>query len=176
MNGQTRESVTLQQPLFSPAPWKYSSLLRVQEMIKECWEQSESCVVSQLSAHLGISAALLEERLDELHQGWKVEGVAPADVLGLAKALGRSCYLLGENRLLLKHDAGVDFDWSSLMRDAGSDFKWGSLFRDAGSDFKFGGRIHNVGSDIDVAVANRIATRLPSAGILLTVDLTCAEI
>ncbi|GAE75442.1 hypothetical protein JCM18918_1147 [Cutibacterium acnes JCM 18918] len=31
-------------------------------------------------------------------------------------------------------------------------------------------------SDIDVAVANRIATRLPSAGILLTVDLTCAEI
>ena len=61
VDGETRESVTLQQPLFSETPWRYSSLLRVQEMIKECWEQ-------------------------------------PADVLGLAKALGRSCYLLGENR------------------------------------------------------------------------------
>ena len=56
---------------------------------------------------LRISATVLEERLTELHPGWRIEGVLPADVLGLATALGRSCYLLGENRLLIKHDAGL---------------------------------------------------------------------
>ena len=78
VDGETRESVTLQQPLFSETPWRYSSLLRVQEMIKECWELGGNCVVTQLSAHLGISATYLEERLDELHEGWKFEGVLPA--------------------------------------------------------------------------------------------------
>ena len=105
MGGETRESVTLQQPLFSETPWVYSSLLRVQEMIKECWQPSKSCVVSQLSAHLGMEASTLGQQLDALHEGWRSEGVQPADVLGLAKALGRSCYLLGEIRLLLKHEA-----------------------------------------------------------------------
>ena len=71
VDGETRESVTLQQPLFSETPWRYSSLLRVQEMIKECWQPSKSCVVSQLSAHLGMEASTLEQQLDALHEGWR---------------------------------------------------------------------------------------------------------
>ena len=46
----------------------------------------------------------MEEHLDSLHKGWREEGVLPRDVMELAKLLKRSCYLLGENRLLLKHE------------------------------------------------------------------------
>ena len=90
---QTRESVTLQQPLFSPTPWRYSSLLRFHEMIKEAFEPAKSCAISQLSAHLEIAEEALEEHLDGLHEKWRSEGVAPKDMLALAKRLGRNCYL-----------------------------------------------------------------------------------
>ena len=78
VDGETRESVTLRQPLFSPAPWKHSSLLRVQEMIKGCWASAESCVVSQLSAHLGTSAQVLEEHVEGCAQGDQRGGKAAA--------------------------------------------------------------------------------------------------
>ena len=61
VDGETRESVTLQQPLFGE-PWRYSSLLRVPEMIPECWEHDGNCVVAQLSAHLSMAAETLEQR------------------------------------------------------------------------------------------------------------------
>ena len=104
VDGETRDSVTLQQPLFSETPWRMSAMLRVEDVIKECWMPSGNCVVSQISAHLKIPRNELEEHLDSLHKGWREEGVLPKDVLALAKLLHRSCYLLGENRLLLKHE------------------------------------------------------------------------
>ena len=82
-------------------------MLRVEDVIQECWMPSGNCVVSQLSAHLEIPATVLEEHLDTLHIGWREEGVMPKDVVALAKLLHRSCYLLGENRLLLKHEVAT---------------------------------------------------------------------
>ena len=104
VDDETRDSVTLQQPHFSETPWRMSALLRVEDVITECWMPSGNFVVSQISAHLKIARTELEEHLDTLHKGWREEGVLPREVVALAKLLQRSCYLLGENRLLLKHE------------------------------------------------------------------------
>ena len=73
-------------------------------MIEEAFERGGHCVVKQLTAHLQIPASALEEHLDVKHGDWCSEGVTTTDVLALAEAIGRSCYVLGENRLLLKHE------------------------------------------------------------------------
>ena len=75
-------------------------------MIKEAFEPSESCVASQLSAHLEIAEEQPEEHLNGLHDNWGSEGVTPKDLLAPAKLLGRSFYLLGDYRLLMKYKAG----------------------------------------------------------------------
>ena len=104
-DGQVRESVALMRQLFAAEPWRYSALLRVNEMVKECWLASDNCVLMQLSAHLAISRDTLEDRLNDIHDNWQEEGIMPRDILELGKALQRSVYVLGENRLLLKYEA-----------------------------------------------------------------------
>ena len=97
-DGQVRESVALMRQLFAAEPWRYSALLRVNEMVKECWLASDNCVLMQLSAHLAISRDTLEDRLNDIHDNWQEEGIMPRDILELGKALQRSVYILGENR------------------------------------------------------------------------------
>ena len=74
-------------------------------MVKEAFIESQHCVVTQLTAHLNIPKEILENKLDFIHDNWRMEGVNPRDLIELAKLLDRSCYILGENRLLLKFES-----------------------------------------------------------------------
>ena len=51
-NGDVQEAATLTEPFFAEAPWRYSGLLRVQDIIKDSWA-SQYCAL-QLAAHLHI--------------------------------------------------------------------------------------------------------------------------
>ena len=74
-------------------------------MIPECWtDTSQNCAIVQLSAHLELD---VEEHSDEIRPDWRQAGLLAQDIIALGKRLHRSTYVLGENRLLLKHEVAT---------------------------------------------------------------------
>ena len=102
-DGDIEEVATLNAPFFSETPWRYSGLLRVGDIIEDSWE-SQHCAL-QLASHLGIERRTLEDLLDTLRPSWRLSGLLAADLLAIGKKLCRTVYILGDNRLLEKHES-----------------------------------------------------------------------
>ena len=83
-DGEIREHAVLNQPFRAAQPWRYSALLRCDEMIPECWtDDGTNCAVRQISTHLKLDKELLKDFFTEIRPDWRAKGLLADDHLKL---------------------------------------------------------------------------------------------